>query len=933
MTVKPYLIASYEVGLEKDMEPWLLPDTAFPFIEDAYVWRKRVKRRLGNRFLGRLVTETELIYPLAVNGAATSYTNSGLAPNGLAIADLPITPFSVRVTIDSLVFVDDGNGNMLNSLGVDVGDIDYYTGEFDVSFSAIGGGPYNVNFLYSFFPCASVMGLLTWERPAINVEDLIAFDLTKANLFNTGTDFFNDISFYDTSEEPIDWSGTDTDFFDNENYQNAMFETNFIPATHTQTITNITPGNPTVITFAAGNILQVGDTVYLDDIVGTIGTGSPTVQGLNGRSFVVTARTDTTITIAVDTTTLVYTSGGFAGILQHSGFNLAQSITNVLIDTPAAGQTRLVFAANAFSSGDVILITGVTGTVGDVLNNKKFTVTNPTATTVDIAVTSTGVAYTSGGQAFRLIGDGIRWYTDDASVDGWVNFQPMLAPTVSATAPARILKGGRILIAYKDRMIVLSPIEGSAYSNEVITYSNRARWCQNGTVFYSNPVPDNESADGLAWRDDIPGRGGFIDAPTNEAIVSAQYIRDTLIVFFERSTWALRYNGNEALPFIWVRVNVEFGSESQFSTVPFDRGVLTVGQRGIITADGNNVSRIDLQIPYQVFEFLNQSTSTARVHGIRDYYNELVFWTYVDSTFGNPAPGTTLYPNKLLVYNYRENSYSIFNDSYTCFGYYQSRRSYLWNTTPFLWNEADFFWNSAQGQQLLPDIVAGTNTGYVMILSKNQGNERQIAIENITQAIEAVVTTCGEHNLATGQYVKFQDVQGMTEINGLNTEVEILTSTTFRCLDIDSTNFTPYTVGGELSRINNFKIVSKRFNPFANAGQSVALNKMDLFTDYVEAGRIAVNIFMDENSSIAVNEAAPGQNQFWQTVFPLDQTVNDLAAEKTWTRMFIHSRGQFVQICLTQNKEQLLDDNTNVAQFVLHGMILYLGGTGRLISK
>lgn len=833
MSVKPYLVSSMEVGLERDMEPWLLPDTAFPTLEDAYVWRKRVKRRLGNAFLGRLSTETSQTYVGAVSSVATTYTNSA-SP----LSNLPVRPFSVTVVINTLTFTDNGNGVMM--LGIVVaGSINYETGVFSVGFTAIGGvGPYDVVVTYSYFPCLSVMGLCTWERPAINIEDLIAFDTTKANLFNNATQFFDDITFYDTSDAPFSWTGTDIQFFDYENYQNAFFATNFVAGNQIQQITSITLANPTVINFAANsNVIKTGDRVYLQNISSTVGAA------LNNQSWVVIADSASSISINFDSSALAGT-GGQAFVLQEE-FN----------------------------------------------------------------------------------GDGIRWYADDSSVDGWVNFEPPLNGLT-------VLKGARIILAYKDRLLTFSPIEGLASSTQAITYRNRVRWSQNGTVFYTLPVPDNQTADALAWRDDIPGRGGYVDAPTNEAIVSVEFIRDILIVFFERSTWSLRYTGNEALPFVWARVNVEFGSSSQFSTVPFDRGVLAVGQRAIITADGNNVSRIDLQIPYTIFDFINNSTSAARVHGIRDYYNELVFWTYVNVSSGLPNDvQTSVYPTKLLVYNYRESSYSIFRDAYTCFGYYQPRVSYLWNTANFLWNEANFNWNSAEAQKLIPKVVAGTNMGYVMIMTQDTGNDKQIAISNITQDIRAIITTPAPHALESGQFVKFSEVQGMTQINNLNTKVEVISPTTFKALDINSSAFSAYTVAGQLTRINNFRILTKRFNPFSNQGQSVALNKMDLYTDYVKDGAISIYVYSDSNSTLPVNVAAPGQNQFWQVTFPLDLTTNDINVDKTWSRFQVYARGQFVQLEFTLSNAQMLDDIVNTCEFSLHGMMLYMGGTGRLISR
>lgn len=832
MTSQPYFIGAQETGLERDMEPWLLPDEAYPTLEDAYTWRKRTKRRIGNQFLGRLSQQTSQTYVGAVSNVATTYTNSGTP-----LTSLPVRPLSVTVVINLYTFTDDGNGGMLQGINP-AGSINYLTGVFSLSFAAIGGvGPYDVVVTYSYYPCRSVMGLCTLDQLSVAQPDLIAFDTVKSNVFNTATGYFDDINFFTTSGTAFNWTGTDTDFFDYQNYQGAFFATNGIFGNQIQQITGVPAANPTVVNFAAGtNKIKTGDTVYFQNL-------SPSATGdvataLNDKSFVVTASTVNSITVAVDTSALANPSvSGQAFILEEEG-----------------------------------------------------------------------------------AGDGIRWYANDANVNGWVNFEPPINSTL-------VLKGCRTMITFKDRLIVFAPFEGTASGTDAVQRNQRARWCQNGTVFFTLPVPANQTADPLAWRDDIPGRGGFIDAPTSEAIIGVEYIRDIIVVFFEQSSWTLRYTGNEALPFVWARLNVEFGSSSQFSTIPFDQGVLAVGQRALISADGNNVSRIDLKIPTTIFEFIEDTTSARRVHGIRDYINELVFWTYVDSS------SDTTYPNKLLLYNYRENNFAIFNDSYTCFGYFTPRTSYLWNTANFFWNDANFFWNSTQAQQLNPKIVAGTNTGYVMILSEDTSNDVQISIMGITVANQAVVTTCGNHNLETGQFVKIVNVQGMTEINNLNTKVEVLSLTTFRCLNIDSSAFSAYTIGGEIIRINNFSIWTKQFNPFAKYGATVALHTLDLYTDFIKDGAISIYVYVDSNSTVPINVPSPGYPQFWQVSYPLDQSNSTFAVDKSWAKFNIHTRGQFVQLQLTLSDEQMLDDDTNTAEFALHALVMYMQKGGNIISR
>lgn len=80
--------------------------------------------------------------------------------------------------------------------------------------------------------------------------------------------------------------------------------------------------------------------------------------------------------------------------------------------------------------------------------------------------------------------------------------------------------------------------------------------------------------------------------------------------------------------------------------------------------------RIDEKIPNLIFEVQNEAGTnkalTESVYGVRDFYNELVYWAF-PTAFNDDAN----YPNRVLVYNYVNNTWGVFDDSFTCFGYFQ----------------------------------------------------------------------------------------------------------------------------------------------------------------------------------------------------------------------------------------------------------------------
>lgn len=290
---------------------------------------------------------------------------------------------------------------------------------------------------------------------------------------------------------------------------------------------------------------------------------------------------------------------------------------------------------------------------------------------------------------------------------GWNNQRPTL------DGSANVLQKCALVLPYKGRLVVLNTqegtIDGSGNPLTSTNYFQRARWCQLGTTYVpatgGDPAvvtPSGFTTDTNAWRQDIPGRGGYIDADTNERIVSAAIIKDILIVFFQRSTWRLRYTGNEVLPFIWERINTQYGSESALSTISFDEGALSFSRFGFVESDTNQVVRIDQKIPDQTFFEMKYGTSAASlqvVQGIRDYYRQTAYWCYQDTN------QTATFNNQVLAYNYLDKTWAIFNQHFRTFGYYKQFFDLQWQNATFTWSSSNSPWQGPEQAQF-PQVLA-----------------------------------------------------------------------------------------------------------------------------------------------------------------------------------------------------------------------------------
>lgn len=506
--------------------------------------------------------------------------------------------------------------------------------------------------------------------------------------------------------------------------------------------------------------------------------------------------------------------------------------------------------------------------------------------------------------------DNIKYLPEGSTT--WTNLRPQL--DAGAT---RFLETAAIIVGFKDRLVVLNTIEDEGGNDR--DYPNRARWSQNG---------DPTSA-ATSWLDDTPGRGGYVDAPTKEAIITSQFIKDRLIVYFERSTWELVYTGDATLPFKWQQLNSELGTESRFSIIGFDRGAVGVGNVGVHSCNGVNVERIDEKIPDEVFNIHNGNDGPQRVYGIRDFYSELVYWTFPDDT-GDPT-----FPTNVLVYNYQNGTWAFFKDSFTCFGYFQKDSNLTWADLGAIygtWAQWNHPWGGPKAQSQFPDIVSGNQQGFTHILNTDKSsNEESLYITDMNAGTEEL--TVINHNLFEGEYVRVTAAQGITSLNDTIFRVDEVVDANTIILD---TTFTgTYTGGGKLTRISNINISSKQWNPGTPVGQQFRMPYADFLLDRTENGEVSVDYFIDTTSGTSIqDQVSSGTLLGSNTLFtrPEDKSPYQPNQVRIWHRYFMQTAGQFIQIKIFMDDTQMKNPEISLSKFTLNGIILYVVPEGRIVG-
>jgi len=489
----------------------------------------------------------------------------------------------------------------------------------------------------------------------------------------------------------------------------------------------------------------------------------------------------------------------------------------------------------------------------------------------------------------------------------WTDLNP------AVNAGGTVLDSARLIVTFKGRLLVLNTFETTGVTTA--QFPNRCRFSQNGTPLITG--------DPNAWKEDIPGKGGFIDAAVNEQIVSCAFIKDRLIVYFEKSTWELAYTGNQILPFYWNRINQELGCESTNSAIPFDKVVLGMGSTGVNACNGANVERVDQKIPDSVFELSNVNNGLERVCGIRDYFNQMVYWAfpskYVDET----------YPNRVLVYNYLNGSWAIFEDSITAFGYYQPQTGLTWATWTTPWEQCVAPWNSAQSGAKFRFVVAGNQQGYVFLVNNNVTSNAPVL-----QITEAYMPVPGgnvkliikNHNLADSDYIQITNVQGSTGLNNKIYKIDLIVGADE--VWIEEASFTgAYKGGGTVERVSNINILTKQYNFYIDEGRNAYISKVDFLVDRTEDGQVTVDCFIGSSvfgliDGAQTSGAILGTAGILET-FPYALIPSESQQEQLWHPIYPMADGQSIQLKIYMSDAQIVNGLIAFSDFQLHAMTFY----------
>lgn len=217
MSYQPFLIALYETGIDRQLQPWLIPNDAFVDIFDGFCYRGVVQNRNGYTGFatGLKSTYTESRMVVGVTAEAHGTGNGSPGPYVFNLAQTPVRRGTTVITAGAQTATDNGIGGFTTSPAGGSGTINYTTGAISITFANNVGGGTNITVTYDYHPGNPVMGIMNFF-PNDFTRQLVVVDTQYVNIYNPSTDR---LEYRAAAFGP--YNGDNQDFYSWVNYPDA----------------------------------------------------------------------------------------------------------------------------------------------------------------------------------------------------------------------------------------------------------------------------------------------------------------------------------------------------------------------------------------------------------------------------------------------------------------------------------------------------------------------------------------------------------------------------------------------------------------------------------------------------------------------------------------------------------------------------------------
>lgn len=397
---------------------------------------------------------------------------------------------------------------------------------------------------------------------------------------------------------------------------------------------------------------------------------------------------------------------------------------------------------------------------------------------------------------------------------------------------------------FNERLNFIVPtIAGTLYSQGLL-YSGIRTASGNGDKF-------NVAGSGLQQLD------------TYENITGQAISGQVLVLNLNRSGWTDEKTRDAFNPYFPRKVPSVLGTNAKFSAVAWDDIVRSIGKTGVIATDGRQQLRSDNKVPDFTANDIDQLGFNLTYGGF-DRVNNQFMWAYKQSEADTDTQ------NKVLVLNYEEQTWSVYDQRFSVFGQTDLGLNLAWNQIDETtgnqswarWDTTEEIWNKIGLGLAVQKTLAGDDLGFIYDINQDYDDYFSL-ISAITPGATTTLTVTATGILA-GDKVTVSDVDGMLNEDGesginnfdeetgefLGNTYNVISSTpTSIEINLDSTLLTAYTLNtGNISKIISFKAETIPFNPFRDIGRRCFISHVEFLIDN-NGGSLRVDVYQDEEES------------------------------------------------------------------------------------
>jgi hypothetical protein len=477
------------------------------------------------------------------------------------------------------------------------------------------------------------------------------------------------------------------------------------------------------------------------------------------------------------------------------------------------------------------------------------------------------------GIAPNAAGSAIFFY-DGTNVKSFTN----LADNPNYAAPPQgPLNSASYVTWFNERINFIVPVIGGIEFNQGTLYSGIRNLAGNGDKF------------------NVAGSGLF-QANTSKPITGVTILGQVMMHNYSQLAYTMEITRDAFNPYFGRIVPGTLGTNAKFSAVAWNDSVKSLGRTGILGTDGRQNLRIDNKIPYFTERAIDQPLFNLTYGGF-DRLNNQFMWSYKQSGTDSDTQ------DSVLVYNYEEKTWSVFDQRFSVFGETDIGTNLTWdeidetsgNASWRRWNTTEEIWDKIGLGGSVQKTLAGDDLGFIYELNQDY-DDYYTDISAVAVGATTTVTVDAT-GILPGDLVTISDVEGMVQLNNFDPETseqtkelyEVIASTpTTVQINVDSTLFSAYVPGtGNLSKIIEFEAKTTPFNPYRSQGRKVFVSLVEMYIEST-GGSVLVDVYADQQST-----------PFKRDIL-LKPDLQDAEQTGEWISMSVGQEANFITLVLKQ---------------------------------